>query len=137
VTYKLYESSTLEAQLKQPTGTSRLCLSCHDGILAMGRMRTAELGPGPSSLGPLTGKALLGTNLSSSHPISFVYDSLLAQQTDELTHPQALPGYLPLDRSQLQCSTCHDPHEDRRPNFLRMDTRFSPDCTACHRLRYW
>src|SRR5208337_4703401 len=31
VTYKLYESSTLEAQLKQPTGTSRLCLSCHDG----------------------------------------------------------------------------------------------------------
>lgn len=136
VTYKLYESSTLEAKLTQPTGTSRLCLSCHDGILAMGNLRVANEA-GSSSLGPLTGKASLGTNLSGDHPISFVYDSLLAEQTGELADPQALPGYLPLDESQLQCSTCHDPHEDRRPNFLRMDTRFSPDCTTCHQLRYW
>jgi hypothetical protein len=36
MTYKLYESSTSEARLQQPTGSSRLCLSCHDGMIAVG-----------------------------------------------------------------------------------------------------
>ncbi len=39
VTYTLYTSSTLEATLKQPTGASRLCLSCHDGTTALGALR--------------------------------------------------------------------------------------------------
>ena len=44
VTYQLYASSTLQAALDQPTGSSRLCLSCHDGILAMGNLRVPPPG---------------------------------------------------------------------------------------------
>src|SRR5829696_8305601 len=34
--YIPYASSSLQAQPGQPTGTSKLCLSCHDGTIALG-----------------------------------------------------------------------------------------------------
>src|SRR5882672_9839987 len=52
VTYQLYASSTLQAQLDQPTGSTRLCLSCHDGLLAVGNLRVAPKGA-PLAIGPL------------------------------------------------------------------------------------
>lgn len=36
VNYIPYQSSTLHATVGQPTGTSKLCLSCHDGTIAIG-----------------------------------------------------------------------------------------------------
>jgi predicted CXXCH cytochrome family protein len=136
-TYTLYQSSTLEAALNQPNGTSRLCLSCHDGILALGNLRVPPKGS-PLTLGPLTGKAALGTDLSDDHPISFVYDSALALRRGQLADPLALPQAIHLDDAkQLQCTTCHNPHEDRHPKFLRMDNRFGALCTTCHRKRNW
>ena len=34
--YQPYTSSTLQASVGQPTGASKLCLSCHDGTVAIG-----------------------------------------------------------------------------------------------------
>lgn len=136
-TYKLYESSTLEAQLNQPTGSSRLCLSCHDGTLALGLLRVPPKGS-RFTLGPLTGRAVLGTDLSDDHPISFVYDSALAIRRGQLADPLTLPQTIRLDDTrQLQCTSCHDAHEDRHPKFLRMDNQFGALCTTCHRPRNW
>lgn len=137
ITYKLYSSSTLEATLNQPTGSSRLCLSCHDGLLALSNLRVPPKGS-HFTLGPLTGKASLGTDLSADHPISFTYDSVLAARQGELVDPAQLPPQIRLDSTgQLQCTTCHDPHQDQLPNFLRMSNEFGALCTACHRLRNW
>lgn len=137
VTYQLYESTTLKAQVKQPTGASRLCLSCHDGTLAMGTLRNAQHGVQPT-LGLLTGRTVLGTNLSVDHPISFVYDSALAADRGELADPLSLTGALKLDQNnELQCTSCHDAHEDRRPNFLRTDTRYGALCQTCHTPAGW
>lgn len=136
VTYQLYSSATLKAQLDQPTGSSRLCLSCHDGVLAMGNLRV----PPPSgqpSLDRLAGRASLGTDLSDDHPISFAYDSLLALNRGELADPLALPAAVRLENGQLQCVSCHNPHEDQRPKFLRVDNRNGVLCTTCHRLTGW
>ena len=69
-TYKLYASSTLEAKLGQPTGASRLCLSCHDGTTALGALRVPRR-TGRPALPPLTGRGVLGTDLSDDHPVSF------------------------------------------------------------------
>jgi len=38
VTYIPYESSTMYAAVGQPTGASKLCLSCHDGTIALGAL---------------------------------------------------------------------------------------------------
>ncbi len=137
LTYKLYQSSTLKADLKQPTGASRLCLSCHDGTLAMGALRGGPAGV-RVSLGRLSGGASLGTDLSDDHPISFVYDSDLATRRGDLADPSALPTEIRLDQErQLQCTTCHDPHESAREKFLVVDNRGAQLCTACHRVEAW
>lgn len=138
VTYKLYESSTLEAQLNQPTGASRLCLSCHDGMVALNKVRDPGRTRMPKSLGPLTGRASLGTDLSDDHPISFVYDVALATTEGQLADPETLPSDIRLDETkQLQCTTCHDSHEAQHRKFLRRDDRAAGLCTLCHKLRNW
>lgn len=137
VTYNLYSSSTLEATLKQPTGASRLCLSCHDGTTALGNLRKPPAS-GPVILGPLTGRPSLGTDLSDDHPVSFVYDAALALKQGQLADPATLPETLPLDSTQqLQCTACHEPHSDRYRKFLRVDDRAAALCTACHKQRNW
>jgi predicted CXXCH cytochrome family protein len=137
VTYQLYTSSTLQATLNQPTGSSRLCLSCHDGTVALGTLRRVPAGEA-LELGPMQGRRRLGTDLSDDHPISFVYDGELAVRHGELADPATLPSTLRLDaRKQVQCTTCHDPHEDRRPMFLRMGNDDGAMCLTCHRLRHW
>ncbi len=134
--YSLYTSSTLEANLRQPTGASRLCLSCHDGTTALGNLRWAKE-PGFGTAGREAGGSL-GTDLSDDHPISFVYDTGLVLKQGQLVDPQALPKEIHLDGSQqMQCTSCHDPHEDRFGNFLRIDNRGGALCTACHRQRGW
>jgi predicted CXXCH cytochrome family protein len=137
VTYKLYESSTLEATLKQPTGVSRVCLSCHDGTTALSSVRVPARGA-PSTIGPLKGRASLGTDLSDDHPISFVYDAALALKQGQLVDPAVLRRALPLDGTkQLQCTACHDPHGERYRKLLRIDDRAGVLCTSCHRQRNW
>ena len=137
VTYQPYASSTLKAAPGQPTGSSRLCLSCHDGLLALGTLRVPPKGS-TFTLGRLTGATSLGTDLSGNHPVSFVYDSALAARHGELADPLGLPPGIRLDQQrQLQCTSCHDAHDDRQPNFLRMETRSGAMCTACHRPRNW
>ena len=34
--YTPYTSSSMDADLDQPTGSSKMCLSCHDGSIALG-----------------------------------------------------------------------------------------------------
>lgn len=137
ITYQLYTSSTLRADLKQPTGSSRLCLSCHDGFVAMGNLRVPPPGD-PLTLGAMTGPSVLGTDLSDDHPISFVFDSALAAKHAGIVDPGGLPKSLPLDRkNELQCTTCHNPHESNRAKFLRMDNTSSGMCLACHRPPGW
>ena len=135
-TYTLYTSTTLKAQVQQPTGSSRLCLSCHDGTLAMGTLRAPQNGVQPT-LGFLTGKARIGTDLSGDHPISFVYDSALAAARGELLDPLGSEKTMHLDpKGELQCTSCHDAHEDR-PNFMRMDGRAGALCLSCHKPNGW
>jgi len=138
VNYTLYASSTTKATLNQPTGSSRLCLSCHDGILALETLKVPPKGPALPVLGPLKGRTVVGTDLSDDHPVSFVYDSALASTRGSLADPLGLPATLRLDDAhQMQCTTCHDPHENRHPNFLRMDDSNGALCTSCHRITPW
>lgn len=133
-TYKLYESSTTEAQLQQPTGSSRLCLSCHDGVTAIGALKQHA----DTALGKLTGPSVLGTDLSDDHPISFVYDQALVTRRRDLANPATLTNGVKLDESgQLQCTSCHDAHGDRHPKFLVADPAYSGLCVVCHRLPHW
>lgn len=135
-TYTLYTSSTLKAVPTQPSGSSRMCLSCHDGTLAMGTLLRPVGGVQPT-LGLLTGTALIGTNLSDDHPVSFLYDSALATARGELVDPLGAPKELHRDPDgQLQCASCHDAHVERA-KFMRMDPIKGALCSTCHQPSGW
>src|SRR5262249_42267033 len=69
-TYTPYSSSTARATIGQPTGASKLCLSCHDGTVALGMVQSRSL-PIPMRNQVTTmpaGRSNLGTDLSDDHP---------------------------------------------------------------------
>ena len=137
--YTIYESSTLDADPGQPTGASKLCLSCHDGTIALGSVlsREDQIRMTGGDYIP-AGLANLGTDLSDDHPISFHYTSGLAASDLQLVDPQALPPEIHLDASgQMQCTACHNPHNNSYGDFLVMTNEFGSLCTACHRMDGW
>lgn len=139
--YNLYASTTLHAQPGQPTGASRLCLSCHDGTIALGmlyqRSEPISFAGGVSTL-PASRSTNLQTDLSDDHPVSFPYTASLAVENGELRDPASLPAAVKLeDDYLLQCTACHNPHKDLYGNFLVMDNDGSALCLACHRPTGW
>ena len=138
--YIPYYSSTLEADVGQPTGSSRLCLSCHDGTIALGAVAssTTEIKLRDDiRLMPENSASNLGTDLSDDHPISFKYDEMLTLEDRRLREPSTLPPQVKLEYGQLQCTACHDPHHNPYGNFLVMDNTASALCVSCHDKTNW
>ena len=139
--YIPYTSSSAIASPGQPTGASLLCLSCHDGTIALGDVLSRD--SSIAMVGGITtmpaGNSNLGTNLSDDHPISFVYSpTLAAAHNGELASPSGLTGKVKLDPSgQLQCTSCHDPHDDSNGKFLVMPNYASALCRTCHVKNFW
>jgi len=152
-TYTPYTSNSIDANdiTATPGGSSKLCLSCHDGTLAIGAVNVANGQSGvtitmtgtetdgtmPVGAGAQTGfTRRLGVDLTNDHPISFSYDSALALADGELRDPAITahiatraPGVkppVPLEAGKLECTSCHDPHirDDTLPysaKFLRLN----------------
>lgn len=139
-TYTPYTSSTLKSIPGQPTGASLLCLSCHDGTIALGDVLTRAT-PIAMSGGVTTipaGASRLGTDLSDDHPVSFAYTAALASANGELASPATLTGRVRLDATgQMQCTSCHDPHDDTNGKFLVMANPASALCQTCHIKNDW
>jgi predicted CXXCH cytochrome family protein len=139
-TYIPYSSSTAKATIGQPTGASKLCLSCHDGTVALGmvRSRTTAIEMRNAVTTLPAGPSNLGTDLSDDHPISLTYDSALVSADGQLKDPSSLTDKVRLDHNnQLQCTSCHDPHDNQFGKFLVQDNTASALCVNCHNLNSW
>ncbi|MGK7346481.1 MAG: cytochrome c3 family protein [Candidatus Nitrospinota bacterium M3_3B_026] len=146
-TYTPYTSKSMQAAGMappdpglQPDGSSKLCLSCHDGTIAIGavnvlngQLMTSPIGMegvGTSVPGEMPGGTygetsgftrFIGTDLTNDHPISFTYDTALATADGELRDPAdtnneidnrtlGVKPLVPLESNKVQCISCHDPH---------------------------
>lgn len=135
--YSVYTSQALQAKPGQPTGSSKLCLSCHDGTIALGsllgRVTPVQMSGGVTTLPP--GASNLGTDLRDDHPISFRFDSSLASKNGKLRDPGSLPHQIKLDGNrELQCTTCHDAHNNAFGKFMVMRNSSSELCISCHKM---
>lgn len=138
-TYSLYSnasSSTLNATTGQPQGVSKLCLSCHDGTVAIDSFGTRT----GSNLIATSSTRNLGIDLRNDHPISFTYDAALVTADagagpNQLVLPastrEVVPG-VPLFDGRLECASCHNPHNNSNGGFLRLSNAASALCLRCH-----
>ncbi len=127
--YTLYESSTLGASPQQPTGPTRLCLSCHDGTIALGNVLRPTEGILMNMELSAARKSYIGTDISDDHPVSFNYYEALPDPELAQTIPVGLRTY---GNGNIHCTTCHDPHDNTYGKFLVMSNQYSALCTTCH-----
>ncbi len=136
--YTLYMSSTMQAAPGQPDGSSILCLSCHDGTVALGSVLNR---PGPIAMATGTfmpsGNSNLTSDLRNDHPISFIYNTTVASSDGELKDPSAITPPVDLQNGKMQCTSCHDPHIDLNTKFLVASTQNSVLCNSCHTKNNW
>ncbi len=135
ISYTLYQSKTLNAQMGQPTGISKLCLSCHDGTIALN-----NFGGNTELSEYISEEAQIGTDLRDNHPVSFVYDSKLAAEDGGLYDPTSSESGLGatiqqdlLVDNQLHCTSCHDVHNLMgNEKMLVIMNEKSRLCLTCH-----
>lgn len=138
--YRVYTSSTTDARVDQPAGASKMCLSCHDGSVALG----LTLNRPPTDPIPLThpfmpsGPTNLTNDLSDDHPIGLRYDRTLSNLDPQIREPALVSRDIELGPlGELECTACHDPHNNELGNFLRITEREGALCNTCHRLNGW
>jgi predicted CXXCH cytochrome family protein len=138
--FTLYSNAaSFDAVPGQPTPTSKFCLSCHDGTVALDAYGSHGAGLPANKL---TGTAMLGTDLSNDHPISFLYDAALV--TADTARAGGIAGLkapavvtaagLPLFAGLMECATCHDVHNKHgnTAGLLNIANTGSALCLACH-----
>lgn len=137
-TYTLYTSSTLQATPGQPDGPSILCLSCHDGTVALGSVvsRSTPIAMATGTNMP-AGLSNLSTNLRNDHPISFSYTASLATADGQLKAPGSITPPVSLKNGKVQCTSCHDPHSNVNSDFLVTTSQNSALCNSCHQRTNW
>ncbi len=135
-TFTVYTSSTFDAASGQPDGASKLCLSCHDGTVAMD-----NFGGKTNGTNFVGGNKNFGTDLSNDHPISFTYDATLATADGELKDPSStsgLGGTIAEDLligGKMECASCHDVHNTVAVNGTKLLVKSNSGsalCLTCH-----
>jgi predicted CXXCH cytochrome family protein len=144
--YTLYTSSTLDHTPGQPDGVAKLCLSCHDGSVAMENYGGTTTGTTmvanamfDGAPGTAVGSARdFGTSLDNDHPISLDYAAVAAADNEiyAATTVTPLGGTIADDLlvdGKVQCSSCHDVHDvNGNDHLLLIDNTNSAMCLACH-----
>ena len=142
--YTLYSSATFDSHggttIGDPGASSKLCLSCHDGTIALENFGGVSSGDHYISTANRIG-GVDGDNLANEHPISFEYTSFLAGLDDGLRDPSttdvpALGGTISntmLFANKMECASCHDVHNSYNvPSLLKISNTNSQLCLTCH-----
>jgi hypothetical protein len=149
--YTLYVMREAGSEYNWPEGTSKLCLSCHDGTIAV----DAYGGGSRSSIQEMDSESekQLAPILTQEHPISILYNgdnSNLREFNDPATTivrlasteiPVSVTVGMLSPAHKVECATCHDVHkkaysdeEDHDYGLLVMKMTDDQLCLACHRL---
>ena len=155
--FQLYTTSptltSVAAGVTDVGDESLLCLSCHDGSIAVNSLLNfGSTGAQPlippggdveitgttganRRIGALTEVDPGGSgHLEDDHPISFNYD--LAQQEEgagliAIGSVDTAIKFFGAD-NRLECSSCHDVHDNTLGSFLVKDNTGSALCLSCH-----
>ncbi len=136
VIYTLYGSPTMVSKTRQPGLNSRLCLSCHDGTVALGLVRSRE-NPIAFPVGldkiPPEHPGNLSGSLADDHPITLDFNT----GHFEAYSCSGCHEFSSINNHSLECSSCHDPHDNTYGKFLVADPIYGGLCLRCHSKTNW
>jgi predicted CXXCH cytochrome family protein len=128
-----------------PAAASMICFTCHDGTQAIGNMINMPSGvtsvtyaaasTAMDANGKILGTSLLGKDLTKDHPISITYpdtDTGLVSKASILTLTNSVKLFGTPGAEKVECSSCHDVHNNTNPPFLRVTMANSALCVVCH-----
>lgn len=141
--YTHYSSASFDSHggttITDPGASSKLCLSCHDGTIALENFGGNTAGTNMIDANLRIG-GVSGSDLSNEHPISFEYTSGLAILDGGLHNPSvvttSLGGTIANDMlfsNKMECASCHDVHNKYNiPSLLKIANTNSELCLTCH-----
>jgi hypothetical protein len=120
---------------------SNLCLSCHDGTVAVNSwyapVTCANFQNCPEGTSFMPNDRRI-TDLTNTHPVNFTYNANLANLAGILVPADTKSidgkGEIPLFSGKMQCVTCHDPHNGKSGIFEQNfpSQASGTFCTYCH-----
>ena len=126
-----------------PGSVSLLCLSCHDGSVAVNTYGNGSQPTASQSLNGtkfISGQYVIGQDkyLGNHHPISFNYDTVQAQDQEIRTSDHLVVGSTSiadhLYNGNMECATCHSVHNtgNAGESLLWRSDQNSEFCLTCH-----
>ena len=135
-----------------PHVKTRICLSCHDGTIALGSLVNLPYGvstqvPMQGTTGadvkygmPKTAAGYIGVELKDDHPVAIKHGR---SKDPELVLGDSVGGAVRLynastgkkenvDGNYVECTSCHDPHDNQYGKFLVETNQMSALCLECH-----
>ncbi|MFQ5914322.1 MAG: cytochrome c3 family protein [Nitrospinota bacterium] len=136
--------TNLPTNINTWTGTTRYCLSCHDGSVAIGNVISGT--DWGSTTNFVTGDKVIAPsgNLLGNHPVAIPYPDQVGAIYNGITtgHTTAAPtnGFVlapagvkiygtTAGQKGIECASCHDPHKNAT-KFLRVAE--ASLCQSCH-----
>jgi hypothetical protein len=150
--YSTYSSSSMNASVGQPGAVSKLCLSCHDGTVAILAYGGNTAGMTMIDASGAGARAVIGVDLSNDHPIGFSYDAALVAKDPSKLKPTStsvtlgenstktgtIANTLLDGGTKMECTSCHDVHNkftvttSTGRGLVKIKTVGSTLCVTCH-----
>lgn len=137
---------------------SRLCLSCHDGTIALGHLVNLPYDPSTGQklssdvrmvnanadgTMPASSAGYIGTDLQDDHPVAIPHDNSRDQELRATIQGTAISLYylgggnvqktnVSGSTNYVECTSCHNAHDNQYGNFLVQSNSGSALCIACH-----
>lgn len=136
----------------KPNASSLACLSCHDGVSSQGPSAGPSSdahsiinppnddpgGPNCTACHFHSGNTYpikpwqTGPIMSDDHPISISYSTSVANNPTAFNATPLVVKLFGINNN-VECATCHDPHDPANGNFLRINNAGSALCNSCHK----
>lgn len=104
----------------EPTGTTKMCLGCHDGTVGVDQFDNKTENTGTVFIGDWNSGyqipgALMPGDLSNTHPLGVVYDAAADGGLHPISNPMGGSGTIAdvLETgNKIACMSCHDVHDE-------------------------
>ena len=154
--FELYDSWYLDSKTRTPSPITLLCLSCHDGTMAVDmvvfkpesfnldedmsmhmRINNADntISCGKCHNGRVAHNIsikYIARDLRNDHPVSMRYAGLLRVDEDfrKPNTPGGFSNGVKLYEGRVECASCHNVHDPSKDLFLRVNSDVL--CQTCH-----